>query len=90
MQLFTEIAFNGMLTPIRHRCLRANGLIGVGAPLSIFKVGDVKGLLYRRYGDYVNGESGKPLFVSLIVYLDAEWRSEWDGGAFSRYCTRTW
>ena len=25
-----------------------------------------------RYGDYVNGEAGKPLFVSLIVYLDAD------------------
>ena len=32
----------------------------------------------RRYGDYVNGQPGKPLFVSLLVYLDAEWRKEWD------------
>jgi probable phosphoglycerate mutase len=31
------------------------------------------------YGDYVNGERNKPLLVSAIVYLNAEWRREWDG-----------
>ena len=31
-----------------------------------------------RYGDYVNGAPEKPLFVSLILYLDATWRREWD------------
>ncbi|KAL1511273.1 hypothetical protein AB1Y20_006081 [Prymnesium parvum] len=31
-----------------------------------------------RFGDYLNGTRGKPLFVSLIVYLDSEWRSDWD------------
>ena len=29
-------------------------------------------------GDYANGEGGKPLFVSLILYLDGRWRREWD------------
>jgi hypothetical protein len=33
----------------------------------------------RAYGDYVNGERNKPLLVSAIVYLNAEWRREWDG-----------
>ena len=33
----------------------------------------------RAYGDYVNGERKKPLLVSAIVYLNAEWRREWDG-----------
>lgn len=32
-----------------------------------------------RWGDEPNGAAGKPLFVSLIVYLDAEWRPEWAG-----------
>ena len=31
-----------------------------------------------RYGDYTNGTPGKPLFVSLIVYLDEEWHRDWD------------
>lgn len=30
------------------------------------------------HGSYENGSAGKPLFVSLIVYLDEEWRREWD------------
>ena len=33
----------------------------------------------RAYGDYVNGERNKPLLVSAIVYLNSEWRREWDG-----------
>ena len=32
----------------------------------------------NRLGDYVNGELGKPLFVSLIVYTDERWRQNWD------------
>ena len=32
----------------------------------------------RRHGDYANGEAGKPLFVSLLVYLDPVWRRDWD------------
>lgn len=30
-----------------------------------------------RYGDYDNGAPGKPLFVSLLLYLDEVWRREW-------------
>ena len=32
----------------------------------------------QRHGDYANGMPGKPLFVSLLVYLDAVWRRDWD------------
>ena len=31
-----------------------------------------------RHGAYANGTAGKPLFVSLLVYLDELWRQEWD------------
>ncbi len=27
----------------------------------------------EMFGDYVNGEPGCPLLVSLLLYLDAEW-----------------
>lgn len=30
------------------------------------------------FGDYCNGEPGRPLFVSLILYLDNTWRRDWD------------
>ena len=30
------------------------------------------------HGDYANGTAGKPLLVSLLVYLDAHWQREWD------------
>ena len=30
------------------------------------------------HGDYVNGEPGKPLFVSALVYLNAAWPDAWD------------
>ena len=30
------------------------------------------------FGDYANGEPGMPLFVSLLLYLDAAWPREWD------------
>ena len=29
------------------------------------------------YGDYFNGEPGRPLLVSLLLYLNDEWRREW-------------
>ena len=29
-------------------------------------------------GRYANGSAGRPLLVSLLVYLDGEWRPEWD------------
>ncbi|GAB4818432.1 hypothetical protein N2152v2_005478 [Parachlorella kessleri] len=29
------------------------------------------------YGDYFNGEPGKPLLASLMLYLNPEWRREW-------------
>lgn len=29
------------------------------------------------YGDYFNGEPGKPLLVSLLLYLNDEWLREW-------------
>ncbi|KAJ1637525.1 2OG-Fe(II) oxygenase superfamily-domain-containing protein [Pavlovales sp. CCMP2436] len=35
-------------------------------------------------GGYVNGEIGKPLFVSLLVYLNPEWRASWDGETLFR------
>jgi len=31
------------------------------------------------FGDYCNGEPGRPLFVSLILYLDGVWPRENDG-----------
>jgi hypothetical protein len=31
-----------------------------------------------EHGAYPNGCAGKPLFVSLLVYCDEVWRSEWD------------
>ncbi|GMH32424.1 hypothetical protein BSKO_00258 [Bryopsis sp. KO-2023] len=30
------------------------------------------------FGTYFIGEPGKPLFVSLLLYLDKEWNREWD------------
>ena len=30
------------------------------------------------YGAYANGTAGKPLFVSLLVYLNEAWKQEWD------------
>ena len=30
------------------------------------------------FGDYTNGEPGKPLLVSLIVYCNPAWQSDWD------------
>lgn len=35
-------------------------------------------------GGYVNGATGRPLFVSLLVYLNAEWRASWDGETLFR------
>ena len=29
------------------------------------------------YGDYANGAGGKPLLVSLLVYVDAHWQADW-------------
>lgn len=31
-----------------------------------------------EYGDYVNGEPGCPLLVSLLLYLDLDWDRSWD------------
>ena len=31
----------------------------------------------KTYGDYFNGEDGKPLLVSLIVYLNGDWDANW-------------
>jgi hypothetical protein len=31
------------------------------------------------FGDYFNGEPGLPLLVSLIIYLDNEWKRDWGG-----------
>jgi probable phosphoglycerate mutase len=30
------------------------------------------------FGEYTNGHAGKPLLVSLVVYLNARWQAEWD------------
>ena len=32
---------------------------------------------HETYGTYTNGEPGHPLLVSLLIYLDEQWRSEW-------------
>ena len=29
------------------------------------------------FGDYCNGEPGRPLLVSLLLYLDAAWPRDW-------------
>ena len=29
------------------------------------------------FGDYCNGEPGRPLLVSLLLYLDAGWPRDW-------------
>lgn len=29
------------------------------------------------YGDYFNGEPGRPLLVSLLLYLNPEWERDW-------------
>ena len=43
----------------------------------------------QRYGSgYANGEAGKPLFVSLIVYLDAQWDCSWDAETLFTEATR--
>ena len=34
----------------------------------------------RTYGDYVNGEPGKPLFVSAVVYANSVWDEDAWGG----------
>lgn len=31
----------------------------------------------QQYGEYFNGESNKPLLVSLLIYLNSEWRRDW-------------
>lgn len=31
------------------------------------------------YGDYFNGEPGRPLLVSLLVYLNDAWQADWGG-----------
>lgn len=31
----------------------------------------------EAYGDYFNGEPGKPLLVSMILYLNEEWNRDW-------------
>jgi len=31
----------------------------------------------EAYGDYFNGEPGKPLLVSMILYLNQEWNRDW-------------
>lgn len=31
----------------------------------------------EAYGDYVNGEPGQPLLVSLLLYLDDAWPLDW-------------
>ncbi|KXZ50143.1 hypothetical protein GPECTOR_17g779 [Gonium pectorale] len=31
-----------------------------------------------EYGQYINREPGRPLFVSLLLYLNARWDREWD------------
>ncbi|KAL4444049.1 hypothetical protein ABPG75_011786 [Micractinium tetrahymenae] len=32
---------------------------------------------HAAYGDYFNGEPGRPLLASLLLYLNEEWRREW-------------
>ena len=37
-----------------------------------------RGVWSAQHGPYANGTAGKPLLVSLLVYLDAHWQKEWD------------
>jgi hypothetical protein len=39
-------------------------------------------------GGYVNGTRRKPLFVSMLVYLNPEWRASWDGETLFRDADR--
>ncbi len=32
----------------------------------------------NEFGVYCNGEAGRPLLVSLLLYLDRAWPREWD------------
>lgn len=81
MPPYTATAFNGMSTQILHHSHRACGLTSAPHTDAIVEDFVVDLLMLRhRYGDYVNGERGKPLFVSLVLYLDEEWRREWDAG----------
>jgi hypothetical protein len=32
----------------------------------------------KRWGLYVNQEIGKPLFVTLLIYIDKQWHLHWD------------
>ncbi|PRW50819.1 hypothetical protein C2E21_5446 [Chlorella sorokiniana] len=32
---------------------------------------------HAAYGDYFNGEPGRPLLVSLLLYLNSEWERDW-------------
>ena len=73
-------------------CRRATGKRSLCAPRQA-TTGDSMPYPRCRYGDYVNGEAGKPLFVSLIVYLDAEWSREWDAGTMGHplaFCAPGW
>eukprot|EP00884_Botryococcus_braunii_P000585 jgi/Botrbrau1/10527/Bobra.7_1s0008.1 len=36
------------------------------------------GAYVAKYGDYVNGEPGCPLLVSLLLYLVSDWDRSWD------------
>lgn len=36
-------------------------------------------LFVQKFGRYRNRSKGKPLFVSLIVYLTSDWRRDWGG-----------
>lgn len=33
----------------------------------------------QAFGDYFNGEPGRPLLASLVLYLNPEWRRDWGG-----------
>ena len=33
----------------------------------------------RSFGEYFNGEPGKPLLVTLLIYIDNEWERDWGG-----------
>jgi hypothetical protein len=38
------------------------------------------------YGAYSNREPGKPLFVTLLLYLDPDWPNQWDAETLFMDC----
>ena len=59
-------------TQVRRLCQRR-----AGAPAASESLTPNPYNAQLRYGDYANGAPGRPLLVSLLVYLDAAWPRDW-------------